>query len=176
MFVHRRSNRPSLPIIIIISKINYSDWRVLTIPHATYASSCWKSRKDWSFLLEFCEVSRPRLLVENLRFHKFVQSLNSGVRVSRTDAFEIIHQGPACVPSRWGLKVEISLKKVADWENIKMLRPPCFRNEAMEDLEGGNLWRKLGVLRCLRLTPIHFYTESVLSSRAQNLLPLELLS
>jgi hypothetical protein len=41
-----------------------------------------------------------------------------------------------------------------------MLRPPCFRNEPMEDLEGGNLWPKLEALRCL-LSTSHFCRESV---------------
>jgi hypothetical protein len=63
---------------------------------------------------------------------------DSGVGVSWIDV-----SGLSC---RWGLKVEISLRKVVDWEMQKCWDLLVFE---MEDLEGGNFWRKLEVLRCL---------------------------
>jgi hypothetical protein len=35
----------------------------------------WEDRKCWSSSLQFREVSRPRILFDNLTFDRFVQSL-----------------------------------------------------------------------------------------------------
>jgi hypothetical protein len=48
---------------------------ILALLWPTYASSCWEGLNFRSSFLEFCEVSRPQLFFENLRFYRFAQSL-----------------------------------------------------------------------------------------------------
>jgi hypothetical protein len=129
---------------------------------------CWKCRRGRIPSLHSCGWVRPAVvgktgsvghLSQNsvkfqdlsslweLQIWQFLAVANSGVGVSWIHVSGLSIEGLSVVPLRAQSR---DFPEKGSWlGNVKTLRPLCFRNKPMKDLEGGNLWRKLQVLKCL---------------------------